>query len=695
MQTDEASDYGAWWVYLLVFFLLSAGIIASSYIYYRSYERNSRAEVETRLSAIADLKVDALAQYRKERMEDAFLLFQNAPISALVRLILKTPPSPYAQLQLQVWLDKYQANTQFDEARLLDAQGLTLLTSPAGQPAVSSFVVKAGSDALRSGQVIFQDFYRSDKDQQIYLGVLVPILDEQDANRPLGVFFLRINPATYLYPFIQTWPAPNKTAETLLIRREGNEAVFLNDLRFRKNAALSLRAPLDRIIMPAVQAALGREGMMEGLDYRVMPVVAILRTIPDSPWSLVTRMDRAEIYEPLGERLWIALCLVVLLLFSMGAFLGLIWRWKQIRFYENKAKMSLQTKLLATVVRNSNDAIVIQDCEGNITAWNHGAEMMFGYSEQEALLMNINRLIPSHKTAEENNITRQILSGEIVPSYETQRLTKGGLVLNVWRTVTQLVDGEGKVIGIASNKSDITALKRAEEVLVEKNAELIRFNYTVSHDLKSPLVTIKSFLGQLDKDMANANAERIAEDLRFINSAADKMKTLLAELLNLSRIDHKKNPFEETPLHDILHEALLLTAGRIDKLGMRVQVADEPVLLYGDRVRLVEVFQNLIDNAAKFMGNQSEPLVEIGASVKNNEVQISVSDNGMGIDSKYTDKIFGLFEKLNPEMDGTGMGLALVKRIVEVHGGRIWVESEGLGKGVCFRLSLPCKLVQG
>ena len=240
-------------------------------------------------------------------------------------------------------------------------------------------------------------------------------------------------------------------------------------------------------------------------------------------------------------------------------------------------------------------------------------------------------------------------------------------------------------------KHQITERKRAEEALQEKNADLIRFNYTVSHDLRSPLVTIKSFLGQLTIDMALANPERITQDLGFMNKAADKMNALLEELLNLSRIDHKKNPLEETPLHDILQEALILTAGRIDARGVRVWVTEEPVLLYGDRVRLVEVFQNLIDNAAKFMGDQSEPLVEIGASVNNYEVMIFVRDNGMGIDLKYKGKIFGLFEKLNPELDGTGMGLALVKRIVELHGGRIWVESEGIGKGVCFWFSLPGK----
>ena len=149
-----------------------------------------------------------------------------------------------------------------------------------------------------------------------------------------------------------------------------------------------------------------------------------------------------------------------------------------------------------------------------------------------------------------------------------------------------------------------------------------------------------------------------------------------------------KNCRKKTPLKEIIQEALDLVAGRIAQRRVQVRVTKEPILLYGDRRRLVEVFQNLVDNAVKFMGDQPDPWVEIGSEPVDDELVLFVRDNGMGIDPRHQSILFGLFEKLDPHQEGTGLGLALVRRIVEAHGGRIWVESEGPGKGACFRFTL-------
>ena len=238
---------------------------------------------------------------------------------------------------------------------------------------------------------------------------------------------------------------------------------------------------------------------------------------------------------------------------------------------------------------------------------------------------------------------------------------------------------------------DITDRRLAEQAVQAKNAELERFTSSVSHDLKSPLVTIRTFMGHLVEDLAGGSTDHVAQDLAFISSAAEKMNMQLDELLNFSKVGRGVNPSIEATLQEMAQEAIGLVAGRIDKRGVRVQVMQKPAVLYGDRVRLVEVFQNLIDNAVKFMGEQSDPLIEIGAETNDGKTVCFVRDNGMGIDMQHKDMLFGMFAKLNPEIEGTGMGLALVKRIVELHGGRIWVESEGIGKGVCFWFSLPGK----
>jgi PAS domain S-box-containing protein len=228
--------------------------------------------------------------------------------------------------------------------------------------------------------------------------------------------------------------------------------------------------------------------------------------------------------------------------------------------------------------------------------------------------------------------------------------------------------------------------------LERKNAELERFTYTVSHDLKSPLITIKGFLGFLLEDTKAGNLQRLDTDIQRISDAADKMQLLLNDLLELSRIGRLMNEPQSIDLNEMIAEVLELLHGRIQggALPVRVSVAENLPRIYGDRPRLFEVLQNLVDNAAKFMGDQPNPCIEIGqAGIAAGETPIFfVRDNGIGIDPKFKDRIFGLFDKLDPRTGGTGIGLALAKRIIEVHGGRIWVDSEP-GKGATFFFTIP------
>ena len=235
------------------------------------------------------------------------------------------------------------------------------------------------------------------------------------------------------------------------------------------------------------------------------------------------------------------------------------------------------------------------------------------------------------------------------------------------------------------------ALREANVELSGRNAELERFTYTVSHDLKAPLITIRGFLGFVEQDARAGNWERLQADFTRISEATDKMRRLLDELLELSRIGRMMNPPETLPFETIVAEALRLAHGRLEERGVQVEVVAPLPLVCGDHVRLVEVVQNLLDNAAKFMGDQVEPRITIGQAGTDRAGKpiVFVRDNGIWIDSRYHDRVFGLFDKLDATSDGTGVGLALVKRIIEVHGGRIWVESEGSGRGATFFFTLP------
>ena len=259
----------------------------------------------------------------------------------------------------------------------------------------------------------------------------------------------------------------------------------------------------------------------------------------------------------------------------------------------------------------------------------------------------------------------------------------------VWDPVKQ------QLIGIYGAVQDVTERKQVEaerEALIReleaKNAELERFAYTVSHDLKSPLITIRGFLGFVEQDAAAGNLERVRSDLGRIGDAVEKMQRLLNELLELSRLGRVIHPPQAVALGPLAHEAVNLVGGRLRDRQVAIEIADGLPPVWGDRARLLEVLQNLVDNAAKFMGDQKRPRVEIGARRDAGELVLFVRDNGKGIDARFRERVFGLFEKLDSDSEGSGVGLALVKRIVDLHQGRVWIESEGAGRGttVCFTL---------
>jgi signal transduction histidine kinase len=239
-----------------------------------------------------------------------------------------------------------------------------------------------------------------------------------------------------------------------------------------------------------------------------------------------------------------------------------------------------------------------------------------------------------------------------------------------------------------------TLLEQGKVELQKKNADMEQFLYTVSHDLRTPLVTVKTFLGYLASDMSDNNQERVAQDMQFIHGAADKMKLLLDELLEMSRIDRVETPPVRVLLMEVLSEVLAAMAGVITERKVDIHLPDTDLILHGDFPRFCQIWQNLIENAIKYSHDDSSPCIELGVQQKSEETVFFVKDHGIGIDPQYRTKIFGIFEKLDQKSPGAGMGLSMIQRIVEKCGGRVWVESEGTNKGSCFFFTLPLAVVQ-
>lgn len=317
-----------------------------------------------------------------------------------------------------------------------------------------------------------------------------------------------------------------------------------------------------------------------------------------------------------------------------------------------------------------------------------------GYSREEIIGHRASDINLFAQSEDRQIVARLIAEGKPIKNVELHFRKKSGEVGTALLSSDKF-EANGMSYELTS-ALDITDRKQAEmereKLITElkaKNIELEQFTYVVSHDLRAPIITVKGFLGFLEQDILNGNIERVRSDVKRISDATDKMNLLLNELLDLSRVGRLKNESRNASFESIVADALQNVHGALEKRGVAVQTPPQLPAIYGDRQRLVEVLQNLFDNAVKFMGDQPEPRIEVGLSGEEDDMFIFfVKDNGIGIAPEHHERIFGLFNKLNLESDGTGLGLAIVRRIIEVHGGRIWVESE-TGKGAAFYFTLP------
>jgi PAS domain S-box-containing protein len=369
------------------------------------------------------------------------------------------------------------------------------------------------------------------------------------------------------------------------------------------------------------------------------------------------------------------------------------------RTLKQEQKDDANLRRLAVVVRDSNDAVTVQDFTSRILAWNLGAERMYGYTEKEALGMNVLDLVPQECREENRRMLAGLEQGEPITTFETRRMTKDGRVLDVWLSVSvtasPLQDGEGRIRTFSTTERDISERKKAEEELKKtvaelrrSNEELLQFAYVATHDLQEPLRAVASFtqlLGDRYRGRLDADAD---EFIGFAVDGALRMQFLINDLLAYSRISTQAKSPIRTDSHAALGRALTNLDMAI-RQSRAVVTSDDLPMVKGDESQIQQLFQNLVGNAVKFHGPEL-PRVHVSAECQGGEWLFSVRDNGMGIPKVYHERIFVIFQRLHglDKFPGTGIGLALCKRIVERHGGKIWLESE-LGKGSTFFFTLP------
>ncbi|MDY6857532.1 MAG: PAS domain S-box protein [Thermodesulfobacteriota bacterium] len=349
---------------------------------------------------------------------------------------------------------------------------------------------------------------------------------------------------------------------------------------------------------------------------------------------------------------------------------------------------------IESILDSSIDGITTLDNKGYITYISRRTQDMFNiklrYNEDELIGKHISEFYVRGIEEAKKIYNLLIENGGRLYNYETELTSKDGFIRPIIVSVSQLKDGGGKVIGTLGIYKDISERKRLEQEIAHRNEELENFVYTISHDLKSPLVSLQGFASILKEDFANKIDEDGKHYLERIEKNANYMEELIADLLELSRVGKAEGAYEETDLSKIAEDIKDEMISQLEKGGISFITNDTLPYVYCNRKRIRQLLENLISNSIKFMGEEKSPFIEVGCEDRGRFFKFYVKDNGIGIEEKYHEKIFLIFQRLREidGVEGTGIGLSIVKRIVENHGGKIWVESER-GEGTTFYFTLP------
>lgn len=350
---------------------------------------------------------------------------------------------------------------------------------------------------------------------------------------------------------------------------------------------------------------------------------------------------------------------------------------------------------LASIVLNSGDAIYAMSIDGQIQSWNPGAEKLYGFSQRDAIGRNISIVIPDFKQNELNHILNKVAKGERIESLETKRQRRDKKIIDVSLTLSPIWDEAGIVTSVSAISRDITFKKQVEEELRRyaeelalSNEELYVFSYAASHDLQEPLRSIQNFLETLNKKYKKRLGPEMEEQISAADDGVTRMYRLITDFLMYSRVGTERAVKEEVDCNLALKDAIANLELAIKESKASIKQFTLP-RIYGNFVQITQVFQNLIANAIKYQG-ENTPSIDISAEKKDGMWLFAVKDNGIGIEQWFSERIFIVFQKLHDhrKYPGSGIGLALCKRVIEKHGGKIWFESE-VGKGTTFLFTLP------
>jgi two-component system, cell cycle sensor histidine kinase and response regulator CckA len=464
-------------------------VLAGGAWFYKAQEAQLRRQVEDQLTAIARIKVGQIVGWRAERLGDAAVLTESPFFSECVAQFM-TGSRPEAEAELRSHLRSLQHHYHYSDILLVDPEGRTRL-SLNGDKESCSVYSQVLTIAFPEHRPVFTDLHVGPKKPAPHFSVVAPIFAGQGLSQePLGAVVLESVASEFLYPLIQQWPTLSKTAETLLVERDGDGVLFMNELRHQSDTALKLRIPLSRTEVPAVMAVLGRQGVVDGTDYRGVKAVSAVLPVSDSPWFMVAKMDAAEAFSEWRFRSGLILALLLGCVALAGALL--LTAWQRNRKSHYRAIYQSEARLRASVERHSitlksiGDGVIVTDAEGRVELLNSVAESLTGWNTGEAAgrpVAEIFRII-NEETREvvENPVMRVLREGMVVGlANHTLLISRDGTERTIVDSGAPISDDSGRITGVVLVFRDQTA-ERSVQRLNEIRLRLIEYALTHSLD---------------------------------------------------------------------------------------------------------------------------------------------------------------------------------------------------------------------
>ena len=457
------------WPMIVLFFVISLGTIVVGFVYY-NYQKNALLSVkQLELSAISDLKIRQITQWRLERIGNGAFLEENTLMVRKFSEFLHQSVNKPLRGDIIQSLKSLTENFDYKNALLLDLSGNVRLSYPNQDTLAGDHLWPLFPEIIKNRKVVLTDLHRDSLVSFVHLDLIVPLIYRSlNDTLVLGLLALRVDHQKVLYPLIQSWPTPSKSAETFILRKEGDEIVYLSELRHLKNAELILKKPVSTEKLPAAMAIQGINGTINGIDYRNVPVVAAMKKIPGMPWFMVSKIDLDEILSALNDQMNMVIIILVLFILTIGLFLGFLWRNQRVRFYREKYEVELNRLALVKhfdyILKFANDIILLIDKDLNIAEANDRALESYMYSREEFIGMKLEKIRAPETLSQLTEQIKIVNENESV-TFETFHKRKDDTIFPI-EISSRVVNIEGSIY-YQSIGRDITERKYAEDTLRE------------------------------------------------------------------------------------------------------------------------------------------------------------------------------------------------------------------------------------